>query len=127
MASTDAAPIGREEQTSHYRVASRRWIAQGSDVFVKVFVLAPGEEVPWHSHSAIADTFFVLEGRLGIERAAVEGGERLATLDLGVGEEAQVEAGVAHRPFNADEGPCRFVLVQGVGAYDYRAWPGGRR
>ena len=39
-------------------------VAIGSDVQARVFTLAPGEEIPWHFHSAVTDWYFVLEGTL---------------------------------------------------------------
>ncbi len=110
---------GAEEQNPHYTVASRRWIAKGRDVFVKEFALAPGEEVPWHSHSEIFDVFYGLEGRLEIERIDMASGAALETLTLEVGASRRVDPGTAHRPFNPGPGRCRFLIVQGVGNYDY--------
>ena len=34
------------------------------EVQVHRMVLAPGEEVPWHFHSNIRDTFYVIEGSI---------------------------------------------------------------
>lgn len=111
--------IGKEEQHSKYIVSSRKIIALGSDVHVKEFSLAAGEEVPWHGHTQIFDVFYCLEGRLDIELAQIESGKRLQALALNPGESARVEVGTAHRPHNRGPGVCRFLLVQGVGKYDY--------
>lgn len=111
--------VGREEQHSHFVVSSRKVVASGSDVQVKEFTLAEGEQIPWHRHSEMFDVFYCLEGRLNIELADAHAGTRLPGLVLKVGESAKVEPGTAHRPFNPGPGPCRFVLVQGVGKYDY--------
>lgn len=111
--------IGKEEQHSKYVVSSRKMIALGSDVHVKEFNLAAGEEIPWHRHTQMFDVFYCLEGRLDIELAEVESGRRLQALALNAGESAKVEAGTAHRPHNRGPGMCRFLLVQGVGKYDY--------
>lgn len=111
--------IGKEEQHSEYVVSSRRIIALGSDVHVKEFRLTPGEEVPWHLHTQMFDVFFCLEGRLDVDLAEVESGRSLEALVLNAGESAKVEAGMAHRPHNRGPGVCRFLIVQGVGTYDY--------
>jgi mannose-6-phosphate isomerase-like protein (cupin superfamily) len=34
--------------------------------------LAPGEVIPWHSHSETTDHYFVLSGKLTIERRTPE-------------------------------------------------------
>ena len=111
--------IGQEEQSKDYKVSSRRWVAHGSDVFVKEFTLGEGEEVPWHTHTEVFDIFYCLEGRLQIERMDRVGGERIPALELKVGDSAKVEVGTVHRPFNPGPGVCRFLIVQGVGAYDF--------
>lgn len=109
----------REEQHSHYVVSSRKWVAKGSDVYVKEFVLAPGEEIPWHHHSRVFDVFYCLEGTLVIERADVLSGKRLPNIELQASQSAKVEVGTAHRPFGPGPERCRFLIVQGVGEYDY--------
>jgi len=112
-------PIGNEEQHANYRVSSRKTIALGSDVHVKEFNLAADEEIPWHRHTQMFDVFYCLEGRLDIELADIASGQRLQALALNAGQSARVEAGTAHRPHNRGPGICRFLLVQGVGKYDY--------
>lgn len=110
---------GKEEQHPSYTVSSRKIIALGSDVHVKEFRLAVGEEIPWHRHSKMFDVFYCLEGRLKIDLAETRAGKRLPGIVLNVGESAKVETGTAHRPHNPGPGVCRFLLVQGVGQYDY--------
>lgn len=110
---------GKEEQHSDYAVSSRKIVALGSDVHVKEFRLAAGEEVPWHRHSQMFDVFYCLEGRLEIDLAESEAGKRLPGIVLNVGESARLEAGTAHRPHNPGPGVCRFLLIQGVGKYDF--------
>jgi len=110
---------GREEQAADYTVSSRKWVAEGSDVFVKEFTLEKDEEVPWHSHTAVFDVFYCIEGRMQIERQDLFSGERLAPFQLTVGDSAKVEPGTAHRVTNPHAASCRFLIVQGVGAYDF--------
>jgi mannose-6-phosphate isomerase-like protein (cupin superfamily) len=109
----------REEQSAHYTVSSRKWLAKGSDVYVKEFTLAEKEQVPWHSHSEVFDIFYCIEGRLRVERIDIASGQRQPDLELGVGDSGKVDVGTAHRPFNPGPGVCRFIIVQGVGAYNY--------
>lgn len=111
--------VGKEQQHTNYVVTSRKIIAAGSDVYVKEFVLAPGEEVPWHYHTDIFDVFYCIEGQLNVDTADIFSREQLSTASLDVGDSFKVEAGVAHRPFNPGSGRCRFVIIQGIGAYDY--------
>lgn len=53
-------------QGAGYTVKSVEPVAIGSDVQARVFTLAPGEAIPWHFHSTVADTYFVLEGTLSV-------------------------------------------------------------
>lgn len=48
----------------NYTVKDVETIAAGKDVRARLFTLAPGEVIPWHSISEIADHFFVLVVRL---------------------------------------------------------------
>ena len=113
---------GREEQHRAYSVTSRRWIAKGSDVFVKEFTLVAGEEIPWHHHSNVFDVFYCIEGTLIVEVRDIASGKAMPALTMKVGESAKVEVGTAHRPYNPGPGNTRFVLIQGVGPYDYLAY-----
>lgn len=117
---SNTPPIGRERQSTQFAVSSRKVVAEGSDVQVKEFLLGPGEEVPWHHHTHVFDVFYCLEGRLDVERADVFSGERQPTVHLAVGDSLKLEPGTAHRPHNpAASGRCRFLLVQGIGEYDF--------
>jgi mannose-6-phosphate isomerase-like protein (cupin superfamily) len=116
---SNAPAAGAEKQSANFSVSSRKIVAESADVQVKEFLLGPGEEVPWHHHSAVFDVFYCLAGSLTVERTDVFSGERLADLVLQVGDSAKVEPGTAHRPFNGGATQCRFLLVQGVGTYDF--------
>jgi mannose-6-phosphate isomerase-like protein (cupin superfamily) len=116
---TDTTTPGREEQHAQYTVSSRKWIADGRDVSVKEFTLAAGEEVPWHHHTEVFDVFYCIEGQMRIGRIDLATQERLADEVLGLGDSVKIEVGTAHRPYNPGPGRLRFVLVQGVGHYDY--------
>jgi mannose-6-phosphate isomerase-like protein (cupin superfamily) len=116
---SNALATGTEKQSANFAVSSRKIVAESADVQVKEFLLVPGEEVPWHHHSAVFDVFYCLSGSLTVERMDVFSGERLPNLVLNAGDSAKVEPGTAHRPFNATDKQCRFLIVQGVGTYDF--------
>jgi hypothetical protein len=75
--------------------------AVGSDLQVRVFILAPGAEMPWLFHSAITDRYFGLEGTQSI------------------GERYNIAPKTAHLISNRSEVDARFLLVQGVGTNDF--------
>ncbi len=117
---TKVSSFRAEEQSANYKkIASRKWLARGSDVHVKEFILAPGEEVPWHTHSKVFDIFYCVEGAMTIERQDAQSKTALPTLSLKVGDSAKVDVGTAHRVSPKNSAPCRFVIIQGVGEYDY--------
>ena len=71
--------------------------------------------MPWHYHSEVTDTFYCLEGVLSVETRDPD-----ARHLLRVGESSAVPAMTAHRVTGRDGGRARFLIVQGVGTYDYR-------
>jgi quercetin dioxygenase-like cupin family protein len=101
-------------QGAEYKVKSVEPVAIGSDVQARLFTLAPGETIPWHFHSAVNDWYFVLEGALSIETRAPADRQLLA-----VGGTYRVPAKTAHLITNRSETDTRFLLVQGVGIYDF--------
>jgi hypothetical protein len=54
----------------NYTVKDVETIAAGKDVRARLHTLAPGEVIPWHSHSEIADHFFILGGELTVRHAS---------------------------------------------------------
>jgi len=97
-----------------YIVKSIEPVAIGSDVQARIFTLAPGEEIPWHFHSAVTDGYFVLEGTLSIETRAPRNNRVLT-----VGERFTITPKTAHLISNRTAADTCFLLVQGVGAYDF--------
>ena len=100
--------------TPGYSVANVEPIAEGSDMQARLFTLAAGEVIPWHFHNEVTDWYFVLEGKLSIETRAPR-----ADLTVAVGERHQIPAKTAHLISNRTDAPCRFLLLQGVGKYDF--------
>jgi quercetin dioxygenase-like cupin family protein len=97
-----------------YTVKSVEPVALGADLQVRIFTLAPGEAIPWHFHSNVTDWFFVLAGSLSIETRAPADRQR-----LGPGARYKVPPKTAHLVANRSDADASFVLVQGVGAYDF--------
>ena len=105
-------PAGKTE----YTVKCVETVVAGTDVRAGLFTLAPGEVIPWHCHSEIADHFFVLAGELTVDTRAPDG-----RLTLGVGERHEIAAGEIHQTSNHAATDCRFLLIQGVGKYDFKS------
>ena len=79
-----------------------------------VLTLATGQEVPWHWHTNVSDTFFCMAGPMVIETRAPR-----ELVELKPGETHVVPAKRAHRVTGKGNGPCKFGLLQGVGTYDF--------
>ena len=88
-------------------------IAETNGMKFTRFHLANGESIPWHIHTNVADWYVCQEGRM---RVATSLGP---DFDLEPGGMCEVPPKTAHHVINTGDGDCRFVLVQGVGAYDF--------
>lgn len=97
-----------------YPLAGRELVAEAPGLRMQVLTLAAGQEVPWHWHTEVTDTFICLEGPLVIETRAPT-----TTTVLPPGGMHAVPARVAHRVTGQGGGPARFAILQGVGKYDF--------
>ena len=97
-----------------YEIAGRELVAEGADLRVQILTLARGQCVPWHYHSAITDSFVCLDGPMIVETRAPRHAFRLEP-----GQRCAVEPKTAHYVHGEADGPCRFVIVQGNGIYDF--------
>jgi len=97
-----------------YEIAGHEILAETPELRMVVLTLAAGQEVPWHWHSNVIDNVICLEGPMVVETRAPR--ERF---DLEAGERCAVPAKRAHRASGKDGGPCKFAILQGLGAYDF--------
>ena len=99
---------------SSYELAGRELVAEGADLRVQVLTLAAGQCVPWHYHNEITDSFVCLEGPMVVETRAPRNNYLLMP-----GQICAVPARTAHYVHGQADGPCKFLIVQGVGVYDF--------
>ena len=97
-----------------YEIEARELVAEGSDLRVQVLTLAAGQAVPWHYHTEVSDSFVGLEGVTVVETRAPR-----ATYRVAPGQRCKVEPMTAHHVQGEDGGPCKFMIIQGVGSYDF--------
>ena len=76
--------------------------------------LSREQTVPWHTHTNISDTFYVLEGRM---RLFLQ--DPKEKVELSPGQTYAVAPGRPHLVTNAGESSLTFLVLQGVGEYDY--------
>ncbi|MEQ8696922.1 MAG: cupin domain-containing protein [Bauldia litoralis] len=89
-------------------------VAETPELRAVRLTLAPGQVVPWHWHSTIDDRFICLQGAIEIETRAPR-----TTTRLDPGNEHVVPPKVAHIVRNVAQGTSRFMVIQGIGPYDY--------
>jgi mannose-6-phosphate isomerase-like protein (cupin superfamily) len=97
-----------------YEVERRAVHAARPGFRISELQLSPTQKVPWHTHSNISDTFYVLEGemRLFLQDAKEE-------VNLKPGEVYVVRPKRSHLVTNGGTKSLTFLILQGVGEYDF--------
>jgi quercetin dioxygenase-like cupin family protein len=113
-------PDGAPKKPS-YNVKKIEAIAIGTDVQARLFTPAPADVIPWHHHSESTDHYFVLRGALTIETRHPDDRR-----ELKIGERHQIRPRTTHLISNRGAQDCEFLLVQGVGKYDWIKAEGDR-
>jgi quercetin dioxygenase-like cupin family protein len=72
------------------------------------------QRVPWHCHSNVQDTFYVLEGQIRLFLRDPKEEVRLAP-----GETYAVRPQRPHLVINGGESAATFLVLQGIGEYDF--------
>ena len=100
---------------SHLYAAERRVEHAARPGFrITELQLSPTQKVPWHTHTAVQDTFYVISGRLRIFLR-----EPKQEVRLGPAETFSVEAGRPHLVTNGGDESVTFLVLQGIGEYDF--------
>lgn len=76
--------------------------------------ISPSQKVPWHYHNHIQDTFYVLQGHLRVFLR-----DPKEEVRLGPGETYTVKRGRPHLVTNAGDTSATFLVLQGIGEYDF--------
>jgi len=107
-------PVAMKETRNAYEVERREYYAARPGFRIAELQLSPTQTVPWHYHSNVQDTFYVVSGSIRI--FAHEPEEE--TL-LKPGQTFAVRAGRPHRVTNAGDASAVFLVLQGIGEYDF--------
>ena len=97
-----------------YKIEGREVIAKVKDLRASILTVGPGQSVPWHHHSEITDTVFCIEGPMQVETRSPNKKRILAP-----GDTTAIAPGKPHRVSGVDGHRCKFLIIQGVGDYDY--------
>ena len=103
-----------KDASNLYEVERRAHHAERPGFRISELQISPTQKVPWHSHTNIEDTFYVIEGsiRLFLREPKEE-------VRLGPGESFRVRARRPHLVVNGGDSSATFLVLQGVGEYDY--------
>jgi quercetin dioxygenase-like cupin family protein len=105
----------QQSTDNYFTVKSIETVLEAADVKARIFTLAPSDVIPWHYHCDITDHFFALSGKLTIETRMPEDRRTLT-----VGERYKITATKPHMVSNRGTTDCQFLLLQGVGRYDFQ-------
>lgn len=97
-----------------YEVERREFHAERPGFRINELQISPTQQVPWHYHSNIQDTFYVLQGSIRIFLQ-----DPKEEVRLGPGETYSVPPRRPHLVTNPGSGSATFLVLQGIGEYDF--------
>lgn len=81
---------------------------------VCIIKLTANTEAPWHYHSEVTEDCFCLEGGLTVQTIGPD-----QILSLTPGKRCTIVPGLRHRVINCTSEDAEYLLVQGIGKYDF--------
>lgn len=103
------------KDSSHlYEVERRAYHAARPGFRITELTLGPDHRVPWHYHTRVQDTFYVLQGRLRLFLR-----DPNEEIGLGPGETYAVRPARPHLVVNGGATSATFLVLQGIGEYDF--------
>lgn len=97
-----------------YEVERRARHAERPGFRINELQISPTQTVPWHYHSHVQDTFYVLGGQLRLFLR-----EPTEEVRLGPGKTYSVRPRRPHLVTNGGDRSATFLVLQGIGEYDY--------
>jgi quercetin dioxygenase-like cupin family protein len=108
------AAKGVKDSSGLYEVERRARHAERPGFRISELQIGPKQQVPWHYHTTVQDTFYVLEGRLTLFLR-----DPKEEIGLSPGETYAVRHGRPHLVTNGGDTSATFLVLQGIGEYDY--------
>ena len=103
------------KDASHlYEVERRAKHAERPGFRINEIQISPSQNVPWHYHNNVQDAFYVLQGRIRIFLR-----DPKEEVRLGPGETFSVAPKRPHLVVNGGEVSATFLVLQGIGEYDF--------
>jgi quercetin dioxygenase-like cupin family protein len=97
-----------------YEVERRARHAEREGFRISELQISPTQKVPWHYHSNVQDTFYVLEGSIRVFLR-----EPKEDVTLARGQTYTVPPRRPHLVVNAGDKSATFLVLQGIGEYDF--------
>jgi len=89
-------------------------ILKTDTVRVRIMSLEPREVAGWHYHTEVTDDIFCLTGTIVVQME-----DPNEEYKLGSGQRCQIKPGRIHQLENLDDMEATYLLVQGIGRYDF--------
>jgi quercetin dioxygenase-like cupin family protein len=103
------------KDASHlYEVERRARHAERPGFRITELQISPVQQVPWHAHTNVQDAFYVLEGEIRLFLREPKEDVRLKP-----GEIYAVRPGRPHLVTNPGPRSATFLVLQGIGEYDF--------
>jgi quercetin dioxygenase-like cupin family protein len=93
---------------------SNREIIKTENVLVRIMELEKDASAKWHFHSEVTDFFVCLKGAIQVQTKNPD-----ESTSLQPGQQAQVAPRKVHRVVNIYADKTEYLLIQGVGSYDF--------
>jgi len=113
--STMENPMEAVKDSRHlYEVERRAEHAARPGFRITELQISKTQKVPWHFHSNVQDTFYVLDGNLRLFLR-----EPKEEVRLGPGDTYSVKPRRPHLVANGGDTSATFLVLQGIGDYDF--------
>ena len=103
-----------KDASRFYEVERRQYHAERPGFRINELQISPTQKVPWHYHTNVQDTFYVIEGRL---RLFLQ--DPKEDVPLGPGDTYSVPPRRPHLVTNDGNSSATFLVLQGIGEYDF--------
>ena len=97
-----------------YEVERRARHAERPGFRISELQISLTQNVPWHYHNNVQDTFYVIEGYIKLHLR-----EPKEEVRLGPGDTYSVQPRRPHLVANDGDCSATFLVLQGIGEYDY--------
>ena len=103
-----------KDASQQYEVERRALHAARPGFRISELQISPTQTVPWHLHNHVKDTFYVVEGEIVVRLREPD-----EEIRLGPSDTFAVEPRRPHMVANAGARSATFLVLQGIGEYDY--------